>query len=88
MLATWWLKKMKRESEEKQAAARREGFREGLEEVRQERIQTRREEGRRQGIREGRLAERQRWEVWARHVEAEFRAAGLPFIEPPPLEDE
>ena len=64
VLAMWWLKKLKRESEEKQAEARREGRKEGYRE------------------------ERQRWEARVRHMEAEVRAAGLPFIEPPPLEDE
>lgn len=80
MLATWWLKKMKRESEEKQAEAWREGweegFQEGLEEVRQERI------------REGRRAERQRWEAWARQVVADARAAGISITEPPPFDEE
>ena len=88
VLATWWLKKMKRESEEKQAAARREGHEEGLRMARKENIRRWHEEIRRQGFLAGRREERQRWEVWAQHVEAEFRAAGLPFIEPPPLEDE
>ena len=64
VLAMWWLKKLKRESEEKQAEARREGRKEGY------------------------RAEREHWEPWAQHMEAEFRAAGLPFREPPPVEDE
>ena len=68
VLAMWWLKKLKRESEEKQAEARREGLREGRE--------------------EGWRDERQRWEAWARHVEAEARAAGISITEPPTFDDE
>ena len=88
MLATWWLKKMKRESEEKQAEARREGREEGLRMARKENIRRWHEEIRRQGFLEGRREERQRWEAWAWQMVADARAAGISITEPPSFDDE
>ena len=76
VLAMWRLKKLQKDSEEKQAEARREGRAEG------------REEGVEEGIQKGREAERQRWQEWVRRVEGDVHAAGVSFKEPPPGDEE
>lgn len=76
VLAMWRLKKLQKDSEEKQAEARREGHEEG------------RAEGMEEGIQKGREAERQRWQEWARRMEEDVRAAGVSFKEPPPGDEE
>ena len=75
VLAMWRLKKLQKDSEEKQAEARREGH------------ETGHEEGRVVGREEGRREERQRWQEWARRME-DARAAGVSFKEPPPCDEE
>ena len=77
VLAMWRLKKLQKDSEEKQAEARREGRRGG-------RAGRKPGSGRRE---EGRQEERQRWQEWARRME-DARAAGVSFKEPPPCDEE
>ena len=74
VLALMRLRQLKEESEEKQKEARQKGLQEG------------REEGIKQGLEEGRQEERKRWEAWLQQGE-EARAAGLPFDEPPPSQE-
>ena len=72
VLAMWRLKKLQKDSEEKQAEARREGIETGVQ----------------KGREEGRQEERQRWEAWAQRVEEEVRAAGVSITEPRPIDEE
>ena len=97
------LRKLREEHEERQEEARKKGLEEGREagrkegreagreagreEGREEGREAGREEGREAGLEEGRKAERQRWEAWAKRAE-DARAAGLPFDEPPPPQEQ
>lgn len=75
VLALMRLRKLKEENEEKLQEGLQKGIQEG------------REEGRKKGREEGRKEERRKWEGWIRRGE-EARAAGLPFDEPPPSEQD
>ena len=87
VLATWRLRKLREENEQKLDLAVKEAAKESLEKGRGEGREVGREEGREQGREEGREEERRRWQAWARRGE-EARVAGLPFDEPPPPERE
>ena len=89
VLATWRLRKLREENEQKLELAVKEAAKESLEKGREQGREQGREEGREQGRREGREQgreeERRRWQAWVRRGEA-ARAAGLPFDEPSPSE--
>ena len=76
VLATWRLRKLREENEQKLKAVE-----EAAKEAVQEAVNESLEKGREQGREEG----RRRWQAWARRGE-EARVAGLPFDEPPPSE--
>ena len=78
VLATWRLRKLREENEQKLKAAE-EATKEAVNKAVNESL----EKGREQGREEGREEERRRWQAWARRGE-EARGAGLPFDEPPP----
>ena len=78
VLALMRLRKLKEENAEKLE----EGLQKGLERGREQGL----EQGREQGLKQGRQEERKRWEAWLQRSE-EARAAGLPFDEPPPSQE-
>ena len=86
VLALMRLRKLKEENEEKLE----EGLQKGLEQGREQGLEQGREQGleqgREQGLEQGRQEERKRWEAWLQRSE-EARAAGLPFDEPPPSQE-
>ena len=86
VLATWRLRKLREENEQKLKAAE-EAAKEATKEAVNKAVNESLEKGREQGREQGREEERQRWQAWARRGE-EARAAGLPFDEPPPSERE
>ena len=82
VLALMRLRKLKEENEEKLEEGLQKGIKQGLEQGIEQGI----EQGLKQGLEQGREEERKRWEAWLQRGE-EARAAGLPFGEPPPSQE-
>ena len=98
VLALMRLRKLKEENEEKLEEGLQKGLKQGREQGREQGLEQGREQGleqgreqgleqgREQGLEQGRQEERKRWEAWLQRSE-EARAAGLPFDEPPPSQE-
>ncbi len=82
VLATWRLRKLREENEQKLKAAE-----EAANDATKEAVNKAVNESLEKGREEGREEEWRRWQAWARRGE-EARAAGLPFDEPLPSERE